>query len=310
MKTKPELIFLNKEDIKYEKILVSGSDEVLISHITEFIINKFKERNYQIDTSGVINSPFSGDLFSEKKIISVLKNPSFKKGVFKSPDDYGQSIIISAPNGKNLNPLKAEFSKSKNALLVDCYPLNRASKEVILKNLIKESNMQVSPDVFFYIIENFDDRYVFYSSQIKTLSLFKSNFEHIEEVEDVVFVENKIDINKILFHIFHKNTKLVKVFNNTILSQADFYIFLNSLKLYLGIISGSKNKEDALSKFPKYLFNERDIFVKIYNGLSSKKALKIYKNILKVESLVRKNSNLYFEIGLRFLINTKKIITS
>ena len=33
-------------------------------------------------------------------------------------------------------------------------------------------------------------------------------------------------------------------------------------------------------------------------------------NIFKVERLIRKNSELYSEIGLRFLLNTKKVIAS
>ena len=73
---------------------------------------------------------------------------------------------------------------------------------------------------------------------------------------------------------------------------------------------GNAKKEDALAAFPRYLFNEKDIFLKIYKQLDKKKIIKIYKNIMKVELLLRKNSGLYFIIGLRFLLNTKKIIIS
>ena len=78
----------------------------------------------------------------------------------------------------------------------------------------------------------------------------------------------------------------------------------------MDIISKSKDKEDVITKFPKFLFNEKDVFLKIYNQLNNEKVLKIYKNILKVELLVRKNSNLYFVLGLRFFLSMKKIITS
>ena len=103
---------------------------------------------------------------------------------------------------------------------------------------------------------------------------------------------------------------LVKIFNSNIFSHGDFYVFLNTLKIYLNIISESKNKQDALIKFPRYLFNEKDIFLKVYDSLDKKKIIKIYNNIFKAEKIIRKNAGLYNMIGLRFLINTKQIITS
>jgi hypothetical protein len=132
----------------------------------------------------------------------------------------------------------------------------------------------------------------------------------ISDIEQALFVENKVELNKMIFHIFKNNKYIINIFNKNIYSQTDFYVLLSSLKVYLGIIGGSSDIEEALKKFPKYLFNERDIFIKLYSCLNKEKVKKIYNNIFKVENLVRKNSNLYFIIGLRFLINTKKIITS
>tara|TARA_B100001123_G_C14388812_1_gene661973 strand:- start:220 stop:474 length:255 start_codon:yes stop_codon:yes gene_type:complete len=82
------------------------------------------------------------------------------------------------------------------------------------------------------------------------------------------------------------------------------------IKNYLKIVSLSKNKEDALSRFPKYLFKERDVFLKIYSEANESKIKSIYKGIQKAETLTRKNPGLFSMIGLRFLLNLKKIITS
>ena len=83
-----------------------------------------------------------------------------------------------------------------------------------------------------------------------------------------------------------------------------------TIKLYFEIIKSSTNKETALSKFPRYLFAEKDIFLKIYSKTNRNKLIKIYKNISKAELLIRRNSELYSIIGLRFFLNLKKIITS
>ena len=68
--------------------------------------------------------------------------------------------------------------------------------------------------------------------------------------------------------------------------------------------------EVALYNFPKYLFAEKDVFLTIYNKINKDKLIKIYKNLLRVELLIRQNSELYLIVGLRFFLNLKKIITS
>ena len=170
--------------------------------------------------------------------------------------------------------------------------------------------MQLSKDVFWYILENFESEYVLLNNQLISLSLYDKKIDAIKNVDDAILSENKIEINKLFFQIFKNNKTIVNAFNHNIYSQADFYIFLNSLKNYLGILAGSLNKIDAIKKFPKYLFGEKDVFIKIYDKLNKKKVLALYDSIYRVESLVRKSPNLYFIVGLRFFLNIKKIITS
>ena len=239
-----------------------------------------------------------------------LTESSFKKEDLESPNFIGQSILIASTNSKKINIIKNNFSNSKDCLVVECYPLNRAGKELALKLYIDKSGLELSNEIFWYIVENFDNKYVFFIKQLETLSLLNIKVSNVGLVEKAVFIDNKIDLGKIIFHIFKNNKYLINIFNKNIYSQTDFYIFLNFIKIYLEIISSSDTKEGALLKFPRYLFGEKDIFIKIYKQLNKNKILEIYKNISKVEGLVRKNSNLYNIIGLRFLLNTKKIIIS
>lgn len=310
MKYKPEQLLTKKEGFLYKKILVTGLDESLISYVTEFIVNSFKERKYFIDLSGDANPGMAGSLFSDKKVLFLLKDYSSKKIILDNFKDENQSVLISCLNNTKISSIKSSFQKEKGALVVDCYPLDRVGKEVVIKSFVEKNNLQLSNEVYWYIVECFENNYVLLIRQLTSLSLFKSNISLIEDVEKSIPIQNKIELNKIFFHVFKDNKTLIKIFNQNIYSQTDFYILLNSLKLYLGIISNSSTKEDVLSKFPRYLFKERDVFIKLFNRLNKKKLTKIYKNILKVERLVRKNSNLYFVIGLRFLMSTKSIITS
>ena len=310
MKIRPEILLNNNSDFFYNKILVTGSDESFINYMREHIIKFFKNKNYFIDLSENYNRNLAGDLFSNKKVLFVLKEYSSKKEGSENTSLDNQSILIASPNGKKINTVKNNFSNSKNSLVIDCYPLNRKGKELTLRQYIDKNNIDLSNDIFWYIIENFDNQYVLFIQQLKTLNLLGGRIDSVDIIEKAVFIDNKIDLSKIFFNVLRSNKYLINIFNKNIYSQADFYIFLNSLKSYLEIISSSNSKEGVLLKFPRYLFAERDVFMQIYTQLNKKKIFEIYKNISRVESLVRKNSCLYNVIGLRFLLNTKKIITS
>ena len=310
MKLRPEVILSNKGAVLYNKILITGSDDSFISFMRDYFIKMFRNQNYFIDKSGTYNKGLVGDLFSDKKVMFLLNENSFKKESLKYLDLSNQSFLIVSDTGKKTNVIKNELSKSKDGLVVECYPLNRKSKELALKQYVDIANLNLSNDIFWYVLESLSNHYVLFIQQLETLSLLGTKIDNVGVVERAVFVDNKTDLSKVFFYIYKKNKVIVNVFNKNIYSQADFYIFLNSLKLYMGIIASSGSQEEAALKFPRYLFGEKEMFLKIYNQLNQKKILEIYKNISKVEQLVRKNPSLHSLVGLRFLLNTKKIITS
>ena len=310
MKIKPEIFLLKNEDINYNKILICGLDEGFINFVSEYVINYFVKNNYFIEKSGFKKEGLIGDLFSDKKILYVLGDYSEKKNKLKNTDELPETVLISALNNKNINKLKAQFSRSEKNLVLECYPLNRKSKEVVLRNYIETNDLDFSSDVFWYILENLDNEYVLFVKKLEMLSLYSKNIKNIADVENAITIESKIDISKIFFQIFKKNNILIKIFNKNIFSQNDLYMLINNIKNHLNIISTSSNTPEALEKFPKYLFNEKDVFIKIFNSLDKYKINMLYKSILRAEVLIRKNSDLFSVIGLRFLLNIKKIITS
>jgi hypothetical protein len=309
VKIKPEVLLSSNKNIIFNRILVTGSDESFISYIKNFIVEEFKKRDYFIDVSNNYNSGSMGNLFSENKTLFVLSDFPVNKEI--NPKELGdKSILIASPNGKKTNLIKTKLSKDRESLVVECYSLNRSSKENTLKNYIEKNNLTLSSDVFWYVVDNLDNNYVIFIKQLQMLSLFNKEISLISDVEKITFIDNKIEINKIFFNIFKENKILTKTFNKSINSLSDFYIFLNSTKTYLEIIKNSNDKDVALYNFPKYLFAEKDVFLTIYKKTNKDKLIKIYQNLSKVELLIRQNSELYLIIGLRFFLNLKKIITS
>jgi len=309
VKIKPEVFLSLKKNIAFNKILVTGSDESLISYVKNFIMENYKKRGFFVDVSNNYNDRSMGNLFSENKTLFVLSDFPTDKEI--NPEELdNKSILVASPNGKKTNSIKSKLSTDKESLVIECYLLNRNSKEITLKNYIKVNSLTISNDIFWYVIDNFDDNYLIFISQLQMLSLFNNKIDLISDIEKITFVDNKIEINKIFFNIFKENKILTNTFNKSVNSLSDFYIFLNSIKSYLEIIRQSGNKESALYNFPKYLFVEKEVFVRIYKKTNKDKLIKIYKNISKVELLIRQNSDLYLIVGLRFFLNLKKIIIS
>jgi hypothetical protein len=309
VKIKPEVLLSSNKNIIFNRILVTGSDESFISYIKNFIVEEFKKRDYFIDVSNNYNSGSMGNLFSENKTLFVLSDFPVNKEI--NPKELGdKSILIASPNGKKTNLIKTKLSKDRESLVVECYSLNRSSKENTLKNYIEKNNLTLSSDVFWYVVDNLDNNYVIFIKQLQMLSLFNKEISLISDVEKITFIDNKIEINKIFFNIFKENKILTKTFNKSINSLSDFYIFLNSTKTYLEIIKNSNDRDAVLYSFPKYLFAEKDVFLTIYKKTNKYKLIKIYKNLAKIELLIRQSPELYLIVGLRFFLNLKKIITS
>ena len=309
MKVKPEIFLNSKNNIVAKKILISGSDESFIAYVKNFIIKDFKKRNYFIDVSNNYNDNSMGNLFSEKKTLFILSDFPPNKAVdpYKSNN---QSILVASFNGKKTNSIKSMLAKDKESLVIECYALTRSSKENTLKNYIEINGLVLSSDVFWYVVDNFDNCYVIFIKQLQMLSLFNKKIDLISYIEKITFVDSKIEISKFFFTIFKENKFLVNSFNKSINSLSDFYIFLNSIKSYLEIIKNSKDKESALYNFPRYLFAEKEIFLTIYKKITKNKLKKIYKSLSKIELITRQNPELYLVFGLRFFLNLKKIITS
>lgn len=312
MKVKPESLYTsNNLKLNFKRILITGNDETYMDFLLDHYKKKFINEGFGINLEGVSGeNRFDKSLF-HNKTACILKGASVKNiNIVKTFDDENDVLIIVTKNNKEITKLKKEFFQSEVDLLVECYSLTRNSKEVILRDFVKKNNLNIKLDIFCYIIDHFESSFVFFLQQLETVSLTKSGFDNIKNIEEAVFLESKIDINRIFFQVFKKGDILIKIFNKNIFGSQDMYILLNSFKTYLGLIRDSENKDVAKANFPKYLFEEVEVFLKIYQLTNKKKLDKIYNNLWKVETYLRKHSDLYKITGLRFLLNTKKIITS
>jgi hypothetical protein len=129
--------------------------------------------------------------------------------------------LIHTGNSKKISKVKSSFLKAKESLRIDGYMLNRKSKDVTLREFIKNNNIELSSEVFWFVLENFDNNYVFFIKQLDTLTLYSKNIESIDVVEKVISIESKIEINKRFFHVLKNNKFIINFFNKNIYSQVE-----------------------------------------------------------------------------------------
>ena len=57
------------------------------------------------------------------------------------------------------------------------YLLNKNSKEKTLKNYIEVNSLIISDNVFWYVVDNFDNNYVIFIKQLQMLTLFNNKIK-------------------------------------------------------------------------------------------------------------------------------------
>ena len=110
--------------------------------------------------------------------------------------------------------------------------------------------------------------------------------------------------------MFRKNSDIVKIYKDKIISNDDVNELYYSCKYFCQLLIDSESADDYKKKIPRYLFKEKDYLIEIYKKFNFKKKKKILSLLSNMERVLRKNSNLSVAYGLRFVLNIKKITIS
>ena len=313
MKTNPEIIITN-DSFKPEKspVFISGNDETYIKKVEEFFIQKYIENGFSnFNKLEKINDyKESSSLFDEKLVNILYSVGDVGENEINLLTENDGFLIISAKTNPKDKKLKKTFKDKNEYLLVECYKLNRQSKSKILNNFFDKKEIKLKKEIYWYLLENLDDRYAFLSQELEKIFLAGSKINDINFLKKILVSSGSEDMQKIFFNIYEKNDKLLKIYNSCIFSSPNLYTYIARLKFFINIINESGNSADALSKFPRYLFAEKDIFLKIYKSINLNKKILINKLLFKAEKLTRIYPEHYHSIGLRLTFNLKKIITS
>ena len=313
MKINPEEILLNPSyKVDNFPYFISGNEETLIKQIEEILINKFKKNGFveKERIEKIENYNNSGNLFHNSKLIILTNITDMNKLKIENIINNGDMLIISSANTTKDKSIKKIFSTEKNYKLILCYKLDQELKIKILNYHLAQNNIVISKDIFWYLLESLDDRSIFFHNELNKICLKKNISYSFRDIKKIINQKTDPENEKLFFNILSKNSEIIDLYKSSINTISDFYLFFHNFKFYFNLIINNQTEREVVENFPKYLFKHKKAFIIIYKKINSEKKNKLSNLFFKTESLVRKNNNQFESIGLRFLLNFKKIVTA
>ena len=313
MKISPEEIILNPNyKVNNFPYFVSGNEETFIKYIEECLVNKFKKNGIveKEKIEKIDNYINSGNLFHNSKLIILSNITGVNKLKIENIINNGDFLIISSTNSTKDKSIKKIFMTEKNYKLILCYKLDQKLKIRILNYHLAQNNITINKEVFWYLIECLDDRYVFFYNELKKVCIKRDVSYSLQDIRKIINQKIELENEKFFFNILLKNSEIINLYNSSINSLSDFYLFFYNFKFFFNLIINNRTEKDVVESFPKYLFKYREAFILIYKKINSEKKNKLSNLFFKTENLIRKNNNQFGSIGLRFLLNFKKIVTA
>ena len=305
-------ILLNKTSALNKKFyFISGNEKTLMEKIKTIIVEGFKEKeNFQIRNIDTI-SDFVDEvgLFGDKSIYIVSGNKGIDIEALDSLRLSENHFIFLQENSQKIKKIKNLFSVDRDAYLIDCYELNKDSKIKILNEFLRQHKLEISQDVYWFLIDKLDNKYIFFEKNlIKILELDKQEII-LDKIKKILTVDES-GKERIFFNLFQKNKQIVELYRDKIINNSDVNELYYYSKFFCQLIIDSNSEDEYRKKIPVYLFKEKNYLIDIYRKYNSKKKKMLLKLLSSTESILRKESGLSMVVGLRFLLNIKKITIS
>ena len=305
-------LLLNQTPILNKKFyFISGNEKTLMEKIKTIIVEGFKEKqNFQIRNIDTI-SDFVDEvgLFGDKSIYIVSGNKGIDIEALDSLRLSENHFIFLQENSQKIKKIKNLFSVDRDSYLIDCYELNKDSKIKILNEFLRQHKLEISQDVYWFLIDKLDNKYIFFEKNlIKILELDKQEII-LDKIKKILTVDES-GKERIFFNLFQKNKQIVELYRDKIINSSDVNELYYYSKFFCQLIIDCNSEDEYRKKIPVYLFKEKNYLIDIYRKYNSKKKKMLLKLLSSTESILRKESGLSLVVGLRFLLNIKKITIS
>ena len=312
MKTEALSILLNSDFVLDKKFyLISGNETTLMEKVCDTIIERYKQNNNTnvIKIDSIKNLQNEVGLFENHKIYLGKNCKGVDEKNLNEILGHEGVFIFIQENSKKNNIIKKYFLQRGDSYLIDCYELDKSSKNKILNNFLGVNNFNISKEIYWFLIDKLDNRFLLFESDLKKILGLNKRDIQLEEIKKLITVDSSSK-EKIFFNILKKNDEIIQAYREKIVSTSDVNDLYYYCKFFCHLIIDSNNEGEYVRKIPRYLFKERVFLIDIYKKYNVKKKKMLLALMDKTEKILRKESGLSVLLGLRFLLSIKKITIS
>lgn len=315
MKIGPEKIILYQGSKYTEKniFLISGNEETLIKKIEKTLVEQYRLLGYsfveRVDNKKIDANNcqiLEGQLFSESKIL-IYNNPKEIDLNFLNSNYYDKTVVIINHNKlNNSSQIKKQFDSHSNFVSISCFSLSKELKKLFFDNFLNNHNLKLSSSPYWFFIDNTPNEYQLFENEMLKLLNYNKKIESTKEMNRLITNPLKQEIDNLFFLLLNNYKDIILESQKNIKYPEDSYFLLQRIKFFFDLMSSSSDLNDAMQKFPKYLFKLKQKYAKIFSKINKNKMIKIYILIKKNEIMLRKYPFMHQSISQRFLLNLKK----
>ncbi len=305
-------VIINPASVLNKKFyFISGNEKTLMEKIKKIIVEGFKDKeNVQIKNIDTISEFVDEiELFGDKNIYIVGGNKGIDKESLDNLRLSESNFIFLQENSQKIKKIKSLFNADKDSCLIDCYELDKDSKIKILNEFLRLNKLEISEDVYWFLVDKLDSKYgLFEKNLIKVLELDKKDLT-IDKIKKILTIDES-GKEKIFFNLLQKNKEIIALYRDKIVNNSDVNELFYYSKFFCQMIIDCNSEKEYVKKIPMYLFKEKNYLIDIYRKYNFKKKKTLLNLLSSTESILRKESGLSLVVGLRFLLNIKKITIS
>ena len=312
MRIDPISILLNKEEKLDKKFyFISGNETTLIEKVVDTIIECYEKnesiRVERIETiSGHLNER---GLFEDKKLYLGRGCKGIDKGGLEKIRDTENVFIFVQENSQKVKNIKKIFLKDKDSYLIDCYELDKGLKIKILNQFLNVRRKILPEDIFWYLVEKLENKYIFFENSLNKILDLNVKEISLKNVKKLLTIEDTSK-EKIFFYLLKKNSEIVDIYKEKINNTSDVNEFFYLCKFYCQLIIDCKNEDEYRKKIPVYLFREKSFLIAVFQKYNPNKKKLLLNLLFYTEKILREKSEVSLALGLRFILNIKKITVS
>ena len=312
MRISPISILSNRNNIAQNSIFfLSGNEITLIEKIKISIIEHFKNKGSFVikKIKNIEECKFEKSLFEKNNIYIVNDIKGLTENKIEDLLNSNEIFIFINENSPKIKTIKSVFIKRKDTWLVDCYELSKEDKQELLRKYLAKNKISTENETYWELVESLADKYFFFEKELDKLECFSNSKINIEQIKTIV--SKKIGgANDIFFEVLKNNSKITEIYNNKVTNSTELNEFFYSFKRFCFLIIDSENENDFKSSIPNYLFKQRSFLISLFNSFNNKKKTLLLNLLHKTERSIRSNDKMSIIIGLRFLMNFKRLVTS